>query len=137
VVFTPHELDEITTFKNRCPDAPLLAGQSPPQAFGLVMANTEQAAEWREELAMRAGRAWSSGGRVWIARRAFMQAPPPSWKWVEGDDPRFHWKEFPDYFAQMDVGAPVGGADGFVELVPTPRTRAAVQRMRTVISGND
>jgi len=134
VMFTPHELDEISTFRNRCPDAALLKGDTPPQAFGLVMANYEQADRWRDEFAIRAERAWADGGRVWIARRAFVTSPLRSWKWAEGDDPRLHWKEFPEYFSQVDVGPPVGGDDGFVEILPTPRSREAVSRMRTVLS---
>ena len=133
-MFTPHELDEISTFRNRCPDAPLLKSETPPQAFGLVMANNEQASRWRDELAIRAERAWADSGHVWISRRAFVKSPPPSWKWAEGDDPRLHWKEFPEYFGQVDVGPPVGGEDGFVEILPTPRSREAVSRLRTVVS---
>ena len=134
VMFTPHELDEISTFRNRCPDAPLLKEDEPPRTFGLVMANHENAVRWRNTVAIRGERAWADSGRVWISRRAFVTSPPRSWKWAEGDDPRIHWKEFPEYFSQLDVGPPVGGEDGFVEILPTPRTRAAVTRLRTVLS---
>jgi hypothetical protein len=134
VMFTPHELDEIATFRNRCPDAALLKEATPPQAFGLVMANYDQSERWRDEMAIRLERAWALGGHAWISRRAFVTSPPASWKWAEGDDPRLHWKEFPEYFAQVDVGPPVGGEDGFVEVLPTPRTREAVTRLRTVKS---
>jgi len=133
VLFTPHELDEISTFRNRCPDAALVKEAKPPRAFGLAMANNENAATWRAELARRAESTWAEGGRVWISRRAFVATPPASWKWAEGDDPRLHWKDFPEYFAQVDVGPPVGGEDGFVEVLPTPRTREAVARLRTVV----
>jgi hypothetical protein len=134
LIFTPHELDEIATFRNRCPDAALLEEATPPKAFGLVMANYEQSDRWRDEMAIRTERAWAEGGRVWISRRAFVTSPPSSWKWAEGDDPRLRWKEFPEYFAQVDVGPPVGGEDGFVEVLPTPRNREAVARLRTVLS---
>ena len=130
VIFTPHELDEISTYRNRCPAEPLLMGQNPPQAFGLVMANNEYATAWREMLSTRAQRAWANGGHVWISRRAFVKSPPPSWKWAEGDDPRLSWRDFLAYFTQVDVGPPVGGEDGFVEVLPTPRTREAVERLR-------
>ena len=134
VMFTPHELDEIATFRNRCPDAALLEEATPPQAFGLVMANYEQSERWRDEMAIRIERAWAEHGRVWISRRAFVTSPPSSWKWAEGDDPRLRWKQFAEYFAQVDVGPPVGGEDGFVEVLPTARTREAVARLRTVLS---
>ena len=135
VLFTPHELDGIATFRNRCPDAERVRDAIPARAFGLVMANNEHAARWRGELARRADSVWAAGGRVWISRRAFVASPPASWKWAEGDDPRLHWKEFPEYFAQLDVGPPVGGEDGFVEVLPTPRTREAITRLRRVRSG--
>ena len=134
MMFTPHELDEISTYRNRCPDAELLKEAKAPRVFGFVMANYEQAAQWRNELARRADSVWAEGGHVWISRRAFVPSPPRSWKWAEGDDPRLHWKEFREYFSQVDVGPPVGGEDGFVELLPTPRTREAVERLRTVTS---
>jgi hypothetical protein len=135
LMFTPHELDEISTYRNRCPDAELLKDATAPRVLGFVMANYDLAAAWRSELARRADSVWAEGGHVWISRRAFVAAPPRSWKWAEGDDPRLHWKEFPEYFTQVDVGPPVGGEDGFVELLPTPRTRGAVERLRTVTSG--
>jgi hypothetical protein len=130
VILTPHELDEIATYRNRCPSADLLKTRTPPMAFGLVMANNARAGAWRDTLAARADRAWSRGGRVWISRRAFVAAPLPGWKWAEGDDPRLRWKDFPAFFGQLDVGPPVGGEDGFVELLPTGRTRAAIARLR-------
>jgi hypothetical protein len=134
LMFTPHELDEISTYRNRCPDAELLKEATAPRVLGFVMANNDLAAQWRNELARRADSVWAEGGHVWISRRAFVAAPPRSWKWAEGDDPRLHWKEFGEYFAQVDVGPPEGGEDGFVELLPTRRTREAVERLRTVTS---
>jgi hypothetical protein len=130
VMLTPHELDEISTYRNRCPSAPLLKVQNPPQAFGLVMANNEKAVAWRDTLASRASRAWAQGGHVWIARRAFVESPPEAWKWAEGDDRRLHWRDFPEFFRALDVGPSVGGEDGFVEVLPTPKTRAAIERLR-------
>ena len=135
MMFTPHELDEISTYRNRCPDAELLKDAQAPRVLGFVMANYDLASAWRNELAKRADSVWAEGGHVWISRRAFVASPPKRWKWAEGDDPRLHWKEFGEYFAQVDVGPPVGGEDGFVELLPTPRTREAVERLRTVVSG--
>ena len=135
IMFTPHELDEISTYRNRCPDAESLKDAKAPRVLGFVMANYDLAAAWRNELARRADSVWAEGGHVWVSRRAFVASPPSSWKWAEGDDPRLHWTEFRDYFSQVDVGPPVGGEDGFVELLPTPRTRATVERLRTVVSG--
>ncbi|MEO6527746.1 MAG: hypothetical protein ABIP93_14045 [Gemmatimonadaceae bacterium] len=135
VLLTPHELDEIATFKGRCPHSPLLGSVNPPQAFGLVMANNEKASEWRAGLAKRSGEVWQQGGHVWISRRAFVEKPPATWRWAEGDDPRLHWRDFPSYFKQLDVGPPMGGEDGWMEVLPTLRTREAMERLRRMPPG--
>jgi len=127
MVITPHAMDEIATFRSRCPNAPILSNPSPPQVYGLVMPNTVTAPTWRDTLAARAARTWATGGRVWISRRAFRATPAADWKWAEGDEPSVRWRDFPAYFDSVDVGPPVGGADGFVELLPTLRTRQKLQ----------
>ncbi|MEO8564657.1 MAG: hypothetical protein ABI601_21475 [bacterium] len=129
VLYTPHELDEIATYRGRCPHSPLLTSARPVRAFGLVMANNARAPEWRDSIGVRSAKLWDVGGHVWISRRAFVQQPPSTWKWAEGDDRRLHWRDFPTYFEQLDVGAPVGGEDGFVEVLPTARTREAMARL--------
>ena len=131
-LWTPHDLDEISTYRNRCPHAPVLLGANPPRVFGLVMANQAYSAAWRDSLAVRSTKLWNEGGHLWISRRAFVERPPAIWKWAENDDPRLHWRDFPSYFSQLDVGQPVGGEDGFVEVLPTPKTREAMERLRKV-----
>ena len=136
VLWTPHELDEIATFRARCPYSPLIAEPNAPQAFGLVMANNLHAPEWRDSLADRSAKLWARGGHVWIARRAFVARPLAEWKWAEGDDPKLHWADFPAYFSAMDVGPPVGGEDGFVEVLPTSKTRDAMARLGGSAAGD-
>jgi hypothetical protein len=123
MVITPHAMDEIASFRARCPNAVLLAQPSAPRVNGLVMPNTKTAPAWRDTLAARAARAWAQGGHLWISRRAFRATPAADWKWAEGDEPAVRWRDFPAYFDSVDVGPPVGGVDGFVELLQTPRTR--------------
>lgn len=127
MIITPHAMDEIATFRSRCPNAPILANVSAPQVYGLVMPNTATAPTWRDTLAARAVRTWASGGTVWISRRAFRPTPAADWKWAEGDEPTVRWRDFPAYFDSVDVGPPVGGDDGFVELLQTPRTLQKLQ----------
>ena len=123
LVISPHQLDEITKIVEWCPTSPMVRADNSPQVNGLVMANNVQSYDWRSWLATQANRIWNAGGRVWISRRAFAPAPAADWKWAEGDDPRLRWRDFPEYFKQLDVGPPVGGEDGFVEMLPTDRTR--------------
>jgi hypothetical protein len=122
MVLTPHAMDEIASFRSRCPSDPLLINTSNLRVFGLVMPHTVTAAGWRDTLAARAARTWEQNGHLWIARRAFRPTPAADWKWAEGDEPSVRWRDFPAYFDSVDVGPPFGGADGFVELLPTPRT---------------
>ena len=130
VIITPHELDEITSFSSICPASPLLKATNPPRIYGLVTANNLRAPLWREQVAARAARAWASGGHLWVSRRAFADAPDANSKWAEGDDPTVRWRDFPHWFRQLDVSAPVGGADGFVEILPTGRSKSALDKVR-------
>ena len=130
VILTPHELDEIATYRNRCPSAALLKARTPPMAFGLVMANNEKAVAWRDTLASRAIRAWNRGGRVDLAAGVRSQSLRGG---GSGRRATIHGStggDFPSFFEQLDVGAAVGGVDGFVELLPTARTRAVIAQLR-------
>ncbi|HSQ31949.1 MAG TPA: hypothetical protein VLN49_18955 [Gemmatimonadaceae bacterium] len=126
LVISPHGLDEIVLMKVRCPTSPVVTDSSAPEVHGLVMSNSAFSYEWHSWLAARAKEVWNAGGHIWLSRRAFSAAPSASWRWAEGDDPRLSWREFPEYFRQVDIGLPVGGMDGFVELLPTERTRAFI-----------
>jgi len=129
VVVTPHALDPIVEYRARCPDVALDSSSQPPQVFGLVMPHTEGADSWRASLAARAGRAWAAGNRLWVSRRAFAERPANSSDWTEGDDPAVRWRDFPAFFDQLDTGASVGGADGFVEIVPTSTNRRFMEQL--------
>ena len=128
MVLTPHAMDEIASFRSRCPRDPLLINTGSLRVFGLVMPHTITAAGWRDTLAARASRTWEQNGHLWISRRAFRPTPAADWKWAEGDEPSVPWRDFPAYFDSVDVGPPLGGADGFVELLPTPRTLEHLRR---------
>ena len=135
LVISPHQLDEVTKIVESCPTSPMVRADNAPQVNGLVMANNVQSYAWRSWLATQANRVWSAGGRVWISRRAFARAPAADWKWAEGDDPRLHWRDFPEYFEHVDVGQAVGGSDGFVEMLPTDRTREFIAANANAANG--
>jgi hypothetical protein len=129
IVVTPHALDDIMGYRALCPDVALDSSSKGPEVFGLVMAHSESAPGWRASLAGRAKRAWDAGNHIWVARRAFAAKPSASWDWTEGDDPRLHWRDFPTFFNQFDTGVPVGGADGFAEILPTSRNRRLMEQV--------
>jgi hypothetical protein len=126
LVISPHGLDEIVMLNVHCPTSPLVTAVDAPEVRGLVMSNSSYSYAWRGWLAAETARVWDARGRVWSSARAFAPVPAGNWRWAEGDDPKLHWRDFPEYFKNVDVSSPVGREDGFVELLPTERTRAFI-----------
>jgi hypothetical protein len=95
---------------------------------GLVIAEAvtpgqADAPRWRAAFRELAEATWKEGGDVWLSRRLLAEAPPADSAWVEGDDPRLSWADLHGYFSRLEVGVGVGGPDGFVRLLDSPRTR--------------
>ncbi|HUA63307.1 MAG TPA: hypothetical protein VML19_31420 [Verrucomicrobiae bacterium] len=84
---------------------------------------------WQQHLAARVLGTWNGGGRVWMSLRLWARAPEPEWRWVEGDDPRIHWTDLPSFFGALDCGEPIGGKDGFAELLPSSKNVRIFQEL--------
>jgi hypothetical protein len=80
------------------------------------------APRWRSAFRELVETTWKAGGDVWLSRRLFAPAPPADSAWVEGDDASLSWSALPAYFSRLEVADDVGGADGFVRLVCSPKT---------------
>jgi hypothetical protein len=98
---------------------------------GLVVAEAvtpglADAPRWREAFRRLVKEAWKARGDVWVSRRLLGEAPPASGSWVEGDDPRVSWAEIHGFFSHLDLGEAVGGENGFVRLLPSAKTRKAL-----------
>ncbi len=89
----------------------------------LISPGEPEVAHWREDFAARTQTIWSNGGDVWLSRRLLAERPRPEWNWVEGDDNRVSWSDLYRYSARLELGESVGGADGFVLLVPGEQNR--------------
>ncbi len=87
----------------------------------IVSLNTASVTRWRQDFAAKAFSVWEQGGDMWVTRRVLSPHPLADWNWVEGDDPRVSWTDMYEFFSQFEMGAPVGGEDGFVPLLPTAR----------------
>jgi hypothetical protein len=122
------QLDEVWAFEWTFPFNPINASGR-LAAYHLVEPGTDRALIWRELFAEEALSAWSRGGDVWVSRRVESGRPLREWKWVEGDDPNVSWKDVTEFFARLEMGRPVGGADGFLELQPSVRNRALLEEV--------
>jgi hypothetical protein len=99
--------------------------------YGLVEKGATNTPQWRENFAGRALGVWDAGGRIWLSRRMLSATPQADWDWVEGDDRRVSWSDLPAFFTPFDLGASHGGADGFIELLPTQRNESRLRATRT------
>jgi hypothetical protein len=93
------------------------------KVLGLIEVGGKVAPQWRQDFAVRAQSVWERGGDVWLSKRVLSRQPLSKWNWVEGDDKRVSWKDINGFFSPFEMGQSVGGDDGFVLLLPSPKNR--------------
>jgi hypothetical protein len=121
-IMTVNWQDDLINFGRSFPLHPInRAGEL--QIGALVTPGTTYAPRWREDFATNALKAWREGGDVWVSRRALSPRPRPEWNWTEGDVENVSWRDFSPFFAQLELGESVGGDDGFVKVLPTPKNQ--------------
>jgi len=89
--------------------------------YSFLSLNVPETGEWRRDFSSKALETWSAGGDVWFSRRLLAERPRADWNWVEGADPRLRWADLPAFFTRLETGEALGGGDGFVLLLRTPR----------------
>ncbi len=94
----------------------------------IVELSSAHTPQWRQEFATQVLAAWAEGRQVWISRRGLADRPAAEWLWVEGDDPRVKWADFPIFFRGFTLG-PSTGDDGFSLLPDTPENRSRCQQL--------
>ncbi len=100
-----------------------------------ITLGTTETPLWRKDLSAKILAKWREGGDVWVTRRVRAMRPRSGWNWTEGDDPLVSWKDINVFFAELEMGQPVGGEDGFMLLLPTPKNEHALQlKVRSVAS---
>jgi hypothetical protein len=88
---------------------------------------------WRKDLSAEILAKWSDGGHVWVTRRVVAMRPRSEWNWTEGDVPLVSWRDINGFFAELEMGQPVGGEDGFMLLLRTPKNEEDLQlQLRSV-----
>jgi hypothetical protein len=100
---------------------PLIAG-------AVVKIGSSRAGEWRRDFASTALTTWNDGKAVWIFRGLLDPIPQKKWGWVEGAEPLVRWKDFREFFMQLETSAVHGE---FVQLPPTPSN---LKRLRALTS---
>lgn len=130
LVFAATFQDELVTFNRTYPFHPInRSGRF--RISALVSPGTSWNLHWCEDFASRALLTWKRGGTTWVSRRALARHPRPEWNWAEGDDRRVSWNDFPLLFSHLELGQPAGGADGFVQLLPTAKNEEFLSRLTT------
>jgi hypothetical protein len=125
VVMAINEQDNLAQF---CQNFPLdkINLEAQWTNYDVVEINAARLSTWREDFAERVLTTWQRGGTVWLPTRFLQAVPSPDWNWVEGDDKRVRWSDFPSFFSQFETGARVGGGDGFVPLLQNPKNEQLV-----------
>jgi len=118
-VFTVTWLDELVNFNRSFPFHPINV-RSNLLVNSLVTPGTTQVEHWREEFAKQTLTIWRNGGDVWVSKQVLWERPPSTLNWVEGDDKRISWKDFPAFFSRLELTTPTGNEDGFLLVPPSP-----------------
>ncbi len=82
---------------------------------------------WRKDLSAEILAKWRDGGNVWVTRRVLALRPRSEWSWTEGEEPLVSWRDINGFFAGLEMGQPIGGEDGFMLLLPTPKNEHDLQ----------
>ena len=127
-VVTSHLQDEINNFTRDFLFNPINRTGN-LHYYPMVAPNTAHVENWQQTFAVEALRIWNNNGDMWISKRMLSPRPKEEWNWVEGDDPRVSWVDLYNYFAQFQFGEELGGEDGFVLLLPSPRNREILSRL--------
>ncbi len=90
----------------------------------VAMANT---GDWRRKFAECVLEAWQGGAGAWIAKAALADRPPASTDWVEGDDPRVHWRELPEFLRRLEYDRETPDVDGFRRIRHSAANEAALR----------
>jgi hypothetical protein len=85
--------------------------------------------KWRAQFAERTLEQWTRNREVWVSERHLAARPERDSMWVEGDDRRISWPEFPALFATLDFDAKVlPGSDGFLRVARSQANRERLAR---------
>ena len=122
VILLDHELEEVANDPERSS-----MRQDVLRTYTIVVVGSMHVLRWRQDFASVARSAWDHQGDVWISNKILNPRPAPDLNWVEGDDRRISWDDVHQFFARVEIGPSVGGADGFALMPASPRNIAFFQ----------
>jgi hypothetical protein len=127
-VVTSHLQDEVNNFTRDFLFNPINRSGN-LHYYPMLAPNTAQVDNWQQTFAAEALHIWNNNGDMWISKRMLSPRPKEEWNWVEGDDSRVSWTDLYNYFSPFEWGQEVGGEDGFVLLLPSPRNREILSKL--------
>jgi hypothetical protein len=110
--------DDVFRMAEEHPLDPLLLRA--PRLRVVAELQSQALASWPETVSKIAVDSWHDGRQVWISKRLLAPQPKLEWNWIEGDDSRVHWREFPAFFSRLQTAGECCGHDGYVRLAQSP-----------------
>lgn len=126
--------DDVLRMLEERPFAPI--NRQIPHVQVVVELLSQSTLTWRKDAAEVILRRWQGERRVWISKRLLALSPKIDWNWVEGDDERVHWTDFPSFFRPLLASPPDSsdeccGPDGYVLIQQTPENIDYLERQST------
>jgi hypothetical protein len=103
----------------------------PPRIAPVIVPALVKTAKWRKTFAVNVLAAWQRGTDAWVTKAVLADRPRASTTWVEGDDPRVHWRELPEFLRRLEYDKDTPGDDGFRRI----RHSAANEAMLRAVVG--
>jgi hypothetical protein len=98
-------------------------------ALDLMNAHAEQ---WPGRVARFVMENWAEGHGAWVEKAALADRPADRLLWVEGDNPRVHWRDVPAFFRTLEFDKNSGGGDGFLRIAHSAGNEALFQKLAAV-----
>ena len=99
----------------------------PPLVAPIIMPANVMTPEWRRTFAANVLATWQRGADAWVTKAALADRPRASTTWVEGDDPRVHWRDLPEFLRRLEYDKDTPGDDGFRRIRHSAANEAALR----------